>query len=118
MYSTYLGGSDAEDEIDISVDDNGRAYLSGSTESPDFPEVKPIAGVPSSVFLSVIGAGNRLVDTPRLPVVPGDGNLFHSGSGVTVGPNGTAYVTGWGSSGFVTAVRLRMKFAHRRHAEE
>ena len=107
VYSTYLGGSDAEDEIHIAVDDIGRAYLSGSSESPDFPGATPMAGPTSGVFLAVVSrAGNRLVHSTWLPVVPGDEHLFHAGSGVAVGSDHTAYVTGWGSAGFVTAVRF------------
>jgi Beta-propeller repeat len=50
VYSTYLGGADVEDDIHIAVDRRGRAYLAGTTESSDFPEVNPIAGASSGLF--------------------------------------------------------------------
>jgi hypothetical protein len=108
VYSTYLGGFDAEDDIDIAVDVHGRVYLAGTTESPDFPEVNPIAGAASSVFVSVISrGGGRLLYSTRLPSVPGDENLFQTGSGVAVGSHGRVYVTGWGTVGFATLIEER-----------
>jgi hypothetical protein len=37
IYSTYLGGSDDENGLEIAVDHLGNAYLTGSTCSNDFP---------------------------------------------------------------------------------
>jgi hypothetical protein len=42
VYSTYLGGNDYEDGSGIAVDASGNAYVTGVTDSPDFPLVKPI----------------------------------------------------------------------------
>jgi Beta-propeller repeat len=36
-YSTYLGGSGAEDVADMTIDRYGNAYVPGQTDSPDFP---------------------------------------------------------------------------------
>jgi hypothetical protein len=36
-YSTFLGGTDTEDGFGIAVDGMGRAYVTGHTESADFP---------------------------------------------------------------------------------
>jgi hypothetical protein len=37
LYSTYLGGTYAEDAGGIAVDASGNVYVTGTTESPDFP---------------------------------------------------------------------------------
>jgi len=37
LYSTYLGGSNAEGGSGVAVDSVGNAYVVGSTNSPDFP---------------------------------------------------------------------------------
>ncbi|HEV8434251.1 MAG TPA: SBBP repeat-containing protein [Thermoanaerobaculia bacterium] len=42
LYSTYLGGSQSDTALGISVDSAGNAYVCGSTSSPDFPTANPI----------------------------------------------------------------------------
>jgi hypothetical protein len=57
LYSTYLGGSGADDVIGVALDSSGYAYLAGETGSPDFPTT------PNSMY-------------PTLPVgCPGGGFL-------------------------------------------
>jgi beta-propeller repeat-containing protein len=36
-YSTFLGGTDDDEGFDIAVDTRGRAYVTGTTISRDFP---------------------------------------------------------------------------------
>jgi len=42
VYSTYLGGAEADSGHRIAVDTSGNAYLIGSTESAGFPTVNPL----------------------------------------------------------------------------
>jgi beta-propeller repeat-containing protein len=108
VYSTYLGGSDVEDDIQIAVDHAGRAYLAGVTESPDFPEVNPIAGANSSVFQAVVSSrGDALVYSTRLPAVRGEEDVFHGGGAVAVSTTGDAYVSGWAFQAFVAHIESR-----------
>lgn len=44
VYSTYLGGNDADDGIDIAADSAGNVYLTGFPRSTDFPHRQPPAG--------------------------------------------------------------------------
>ena len=37
IYSTYFGGNNDEEAYDIALDDQGNAYVTGTTESDDFP---------------------------------------------------------------------------------
>jgi hypothetical protein len=56
-YSTYLGGSGHDDGSGIAVDLRGQAYVTGSTNSPDFPTVsalQPAFGGNSDVFVAKI----------------------------------------------------------------
>ena len=46
IYSTYLGGSSPEASAGIAVDLAGAAYIAGTTESPDFPEVNALQPQP------------------------------------------------------------------------
>ncbi len=42
VYSSYLGGTSAEDGKAIAVDVNGNAYVAGQTCSTDFPTARPL----------------------------------------------------------------------------
>jgi hypothetical protein len=65
VYSTYLGGSGTEFAHGIAVDGFGNAYLSGHTDSTDFPVVNAFQGAKSGGtdgFVSKLDAiGSRLV---------------------------------------------------------
>ena len=64
VYSTYLGGIDYDYGYDIAVDSIGSAYITGYTQSPDFPVVNPYNGSLNGwcdVFVSkfMFGSGNQ-----------------------------------------------------------
>ena len=48
MYCTYIGGSGDDRAYGIAVDDDGNAYLTGTTSSPQFP----VAGIPAQSRLA------------------------------------------------------------------
>jgi Big-like domain-containing protein/beta-propeller repeat-containing protein len=93
-YSTYLGGSLSDHGNGIAVDSAGNAYVTGSTQSIDFPSVNPFQGAITSeqnAFVSKLNPlGSALVYSSYLG---GSGSNF--GYGIAVDSAGNAYVTGW-----------------------
>lgn len=95
LYSTFLGGSGSDVGSGIAVDGAGNAYVTGFTESTDFPTT-PFAfdrtykgglfGVAFLVKLYPTGMGLRY------GTFIGFGGTF--GSGITVDATGDAYLTG------------------------
>lgn len=64
-YSTYLGGSFIDSAWNIVVDQYGDVYLSGLTESDDFPVVNPLQAdhqgdYPDIFFAKLVDNGQRL----------------------------------------------------------
>ncbi|MDQ3830011.1 MAG: SBBP repeat-containing protein, partial [Candidatus Tectomicrobia bacterium] len=43
-YSTYLGGSGSDEGLGIAVNRRGRAYVTGETDSLNFPTARPLLG--------------------------------------------------------------------------
>ena len=96
VYSTYLGGSSADVANGIAVDSAGDAYITGQTNSSDFP----IA--PSSTAYQTTNAGGQDAFVTRLSAdgaaliystyLGGSGN--DGGNGIAVDSGGNAYVTG------------------------
>jgi hypothetical protein len=65
LYSTYLGGSGADVGYGIAIDDEGNAYVTGSTNSTDLVTVDPLqadnAGGCDAFVAKVNGNGNDLL---------------------------------------------------------
>ena len=59
VYSTYLGGSNGDEGNGIAVDGNGYAYVTGYTESTDFPTT-------SGAYLATYGGGTSTAFILRL----------------------------------------------------
>jgi len=62
LFSTFLGGDDGADPIDIAVDGNSAIYVTGGTSSADFPVLQSafqgINGGQEDVFISKIAQDN------------------------------------------------------------
>jgi hypothetical protein len=97
IYSTYLGGSGADQGNGIAVDSAGNAYITGQTASTDFPTKNPLQpanGGSSTAFVTKINAaGSALVYSTYLGGSGGD-----YGFGIAVDSKGNAYVTGYTES--------------------
>ncbi|MFO0984974.1 MAG: SBBP repeat-containing protein [Planctomycetota bacterium] len=97
-YSTYLGGSGLDDARDVAVDSTGAAYVTGITESMDFPATGGAfdngANGAADVFIAKLSAaGSTLVYATYL-----GGSGVDWGFGIAVDGSGAAYVTGQTSS--------------------
>ena len=95
VYSTYLGGSGDDVGIGIAVDSSGSAYVTGATDSTDFPTMNPLqpsnAGGGDDAFVAKLNpAGSALVYSTYL-----GGSGDDVGIGIAVDSSGNAYVTGW-----------------------
>jgi hypothetical protein len=102
VYSTFLGGSGSESNYysGIAVDGTGSAYVTGYTNSPDFPTANPFDGswngTAGDAFVAKLSpAGNSLVYSTYLggsndPVFGGR----DEGRSIAVDGAGSAYVAG------------------------
>ena len=97
-YSTFLGGTSSEHGSGIAVDGMGRAYMTGTTQSANYPTTtgafdtsfSGASGGNSDAFVSKLNAsGSALVYSTFL-----GGTVDESGRGITVDGSGRAYVAG------------------------
>jgi hypothetical protein len=98
VYSTYLGGSGSDAGFSIALDSAGDAYVTGYTDSTNFPTMNPLQrhkGGNYDAFVSRFNpAGSALVYSTYL-----GGNGNDVGFGIAVDSAGSAYVTGVTTSG-------------------
>jgi RHS repeat-associated protein len=92
-YSSYLGGSDADHGYDVALDPQGNIYLTGFTESSDFPTsnaAQPSSAGDTEAFVTVIPAdGHGVVYSSYV-----GGNDIDTGLAIAVDARGSASVTG------------------------
>ncbi|HEX5735515.1 MAG TPA: SBBP repeat-containing protein [Blastocatellia bacterium] len=101
IYSTYLGGADFDDlALAVAVDSAGSAYVTGFTQSIDFPvtdrAVKKRAVADTEAFVSKLNAaGNALIYSTYLGGNRSQENsLFNIGASIALDGEGNAYVVG------------------------
>ena len=105
VYFTYLGGSDNDIAYGLAVDNTGNAYLTGTTESTDFPTNRPLSGqiagkkiaqgfyLPDVFVAELNASGSALVYSTYL-----GGDAQDIGQAIAVDAAGNAYVAGYTSS--------------------
>ena len=94
LYSSFLGGSDVDYGLAIAVDLYGNAFVTGSTQSTNFPTVNPIqsgnSGNGDAFVAEVNTQGTQLVYSTYL-----GGSSMDSGQGIAVDSGDNAYVVGF-----------------------
>ncbi len=100
LYLTYLGGSFDDGITAIAVDASGNAYLTGETNSSDFPLVNPF----QSTFAGMGGSVSRTGDAFVAKLNPTGNQLLYStylggsqddiGLAITIDAAGNAYIAG------------------------
>ncbi len=100
VYATYIGGNIYDEGTGIAVDGNGNAFVSGFTNSTNFPATPgafqpALSGgyYPDSFVAKLNPTGTALVYATYL-----GGNNDDRGAGVAVDGTGNAYVSGWTTS--------------------
>jgi hypothetical protein len=91
VYSTYLGGSGLDRGIDLAVDRSGNVYITGRTQSPDFPTAnawQSTFGGSEDAFVAELSAdGSKLLYATFL-----GGASIDFGCGIAVDSGGNAFV--------------------------
>jgi hypothetical protein len=93
VYSTFLGGSGTNDALGIAVDSIGEAYITGDTNSANFPTVAAAQGTlkgATDVFISKLNtSGSALIFSTYF-----GGTLADAGTGIALDSFNDVYVTG------------------------
>lgn len=98
VYSTYLGGGSDEDGFGIAVDSSGSAYITGDTESTNYPTTPgafqtTLRGVVDAIVTKFNPAGTSLAYSTYL-----GGSGQENGEGIVVNGAGEAFVVGFTNS--------------------
>jgi hypothetical protein len=116
-FSTYLGGGGADEAREVVVDSAGSIYLTGQTNSTDFPTVNALQGTfgggTDDAFVAKLSStGTALVYSTYL-----GGSNYDLGEGLAVDGGGRAYVVGDTlSSDFPTWTPLQGAYAGNKDA--
>lgn len=107
VYASYLGGSGYDRSYDVAVNAAGEAYVTGFTESTDFPLVNALdSGFDgaSEVFVTKFSADGSTALFSTYLGTPGD----DTGNSIALDPAGNIYVTGTTDNGNRDMVELKL----------
>jgi hypothetical protein len=97
LFSSFLGGSDIDYGLALALDPSGNVFVTGSTQSTDFPTVKPVqSGNSGNGDAFVAEIDTNLPQTQQLVYSTYlGGSSADSGQGIAVDAGDNAYVTGF-----------------------
>ena len=98
VYITFLGGTFADSGTGVAVDIAGNAYVTGVTDSSDFPLVNPLMTRGSSFVLKLNPAGSALIYSTRFGGTRFGASGTDAAYAIAVDAGSNAYVTGGASS--------------------
>jgi len=103
IYSTFLGGWGYDDGRDIVVDKRGNAFVTGSTESSNFPTTPGAYDTSYNFFKDAFVTKLKFTGADLIYSTYLGGGSHDGASGIAIDKAGNAYVTGYtGSSNFPT----------------
>jgi hypothetical protein len=105
VYSTYLGGKEPETSGGIAIDRAGNAYVTGSTQSPDFPTKNAFQSAIGNSSCSTTGPAEEQCADAFVTKLSADGQQLRyssflggtaedQGLGIAVDRAGAAHVAG------------------------
>jgi hypothetical protein len=101
VYSTFLGGSNYDTMSAIAIDSGGAAYLTGNTESTDYPvtpgvfESKPpVSPFRSCAFVTKLNASGTAIVYSSFLCGSGGASGGDAGTDIAVDSSGDAYIVG------------------------
>ena len=103
IYSTYIGGANAEQGFSIAIDASGNTYITGKTGSADYDVTAGVfqttQAAANDAFVTKLNAtGTALVYSTYI-----GGSGFDQGSSIAIGGTNLAYITGaTGSTNYPT----------------
>jgi hypothetical protein len=96
VFSTYLGGRSNDSINDMVVDAAGNVFVTGGTDSPDFPvaaALQPMNKGIGNAFVSKFRRDGALIYSTYF-----GGTYYDTGNAIDVDPGGAAYIAGTTSS--------------------
>lgn len=95
VYSTFLGGTGFDQGSKIAVDNSGNAYVTGRTDSSDFPTANAIHGTNTGQFNSFVTKLNATGNSLAYSTYILNGIAIEGAISIAVDTFGNAYVLGY-----------------------
>ncbi len=111
IYSTYIGGTEIDFGTALALDASGNVYVTGSTQSTDFPTLNPLQLANDGLYDAFVTEVNPTTGALVYSTYLG-GSLSDYGTGIFVDGEGNVYVSGYTySSNFPTQNALQSSLA-------